>query len=208
MIKHSENLDQILSALSKAQGELEAVAKKSKGHGYFYTDLADLYDAIRPVLAKHGLSHMRFVTSTETDHMFGIMIGHESGQYIMFPPVAMPSFDGTKRMNSLQVFGSQLTYMARYLTGVVFGVATEKDTDGTQPEEKQQRPQAQKDRRITEKQVKYIYTLINNVYGQEGASKKIEEFKKYYGVESFADLPFDIGKKFIDGLKAKEENLQ
>ena len=56
-LRHSEALNEIFDALSKAQGEMEG-AKKDSTNPHFkskYADLESVVDACRIPFAKHGL---------------------------------------------------------------------------------------------------------------------------------------------------------
>ena len=60
-MSHSEIINELAAALSKAQGEMQA-AIKDKVNPFFkssYADLGSVWDAARPVLSKYGLCVMQ-----------------------------------------------------------------------------------------------------------------------------------------------------
>lgn len=118
-------LDKLAAALAKAQGELPTVKKShtaqvrsDKGsYSYTYAGLADVSEAVFPILAKHGLA---FTCLPSPGLLTGILL-HESGQSLT---ATLPITGGTP-----QALGSALTYMRRYLLGCLTGVVTDDDDD-------------------------------------------------------------------------------
>jgi len=129
-------------ALAAVQAELPRIKKDKTArvekngvlqYTYKYADLADVSDAIMPVLAKHGLSFTcvptirddgRFVLRYNLMHSSGDKIG---GDYPL-PEGGRP-----------QDIGGWITYARRYALGAVTGVATEEDTDGRGEPQQQKR---------------------------------------------------------------------
>ena len=120
----------IAEALAKAQGEFPAIPKnrtakvpmKAGGtYSYDYADLSDIVQAVRPVLAKHGLSFSQSVAG----QVLRSTLFHSSGQMISSeipfncPPGGRP-----------QDTGSALTYARRYCLCALLGVVAEEDDDG------------------------------------------------------------------------------
>lgn len=126
IIKYSDQLDQVFTALSKAQGEIENVAK-TKDNPFFksqYADLASVLLMARPVLAKHDLCLVQMPTSSESGEIaLATMIGHKSGQFIMSTLPCKPA------KSDAQAIGSVITYLRRYAASAMVGIAQE-DDDG------------------------------------------------------------------------------
>lgn len=116
-------------ALAKAQGEFPPIKRertvqvKMKSGGtytYSYAPLDVILDAVRPLLAKNGLS---FVQLLEGDGL-RTELRHEGGGSIgsLMPWPSVP--------RDPQEFGSLITYMRRYTAMAILGIATEDDDDG------------------------------------------------------------------------------
>lgn len=91
---------------------------------YSYADLADMDEALRPVLHTHGLL-VDFEMHTDDQGkkwLHGLLIHVESGAY------KTSEWEITGHTN--QDRGGDITYGRRYLTGILTGVLTGKDTDG------------------------------------------------------------------------------
>lgn len=132
----SAEIDKLAEAIAAAQGEFPTIGKnktaKVKGVSrktgkeyemtYNYADIADVLDAVRPILSKH-----KIMVSQGTKVLDGGMYVEtrliHAGQWIACDyPVASVSGDH-------QQMGSALTYARRYALCALVGVAAEEDTD-------------------------------------------------------------------------------
>ncbi len=119
-------LKELATALTKAQAEIEgAAADKSNPHFRSkYADLGNVIDAIKPALAKYGLSFIQRVHDADDAAKVETVILHASGQQISCGAVSVPV-----SKKDAQGYGSALTYARRYSLSAAFGVAPE-DDDG------------------------------------------------------------------------------
>lgn len=130
-------------ALSAFQSDLPTIAKtKSASFGrgaaaYKYASLDDITEAIRPYLAKHGMSY-RFEQKQDGQAIWVTCIlthcdGHSER-------CAMSAFaDGSGSKNAIQGIASSVTYLRRYtLTGATGVACIDEDIDGELPEQKPQ----------------------------------------------------------------------
>jgi hypothetical protein len=122
----------LAAAYVKAQAEMPSIDKgktarvdtKSGGsYSYSYADLADALDAIRPILAKHGLAVVQDPVSRQRSIDVFTTLLHESGECMSFGPLTFPTGD------TPQAVGSAITYARRYALLAALGLATE-DDDG------------------------------------------------------------------------------
>jgi hypothetical protein len=89
-----------------------------------YADLASVWRACRPALARHGLSVVQVITG-------GFLLTrlmHKSGQWIE-SDIGITGDESTGRTR-VQAFGSALTYLRRYALSALVGVAPDDDDDG------------------------------------------------------------------------------
>jgi hypothetical protein len=130
----SVSISALAKALAAFQGEAPnppktrtaKVPTKSGGeYRYTYADLADIITAMRPLLAKHGLSVAQSATNTE--HGVGVttLLTHASGEWIMSDPLILPLSGATA-----QAAGSAVTYARRYALSAILGISSEDDDDG------------------------------------------------------------------------------
>ena len=101
--------------------------KTNKGYSYSYNyaDLADVLDAVRPVLAKHGLAVAQTVM---LESSLNSWLLHTSGQWIRSEYGVVLGEDVP---DTPQARGSALTYARRYALCALLGIAAEEDDDGT-----------------------------------------------------------------------------
>lgn len=120
----SESIANLAAALAKAQPLIEG-AIKDKTNPHFrsqYADLGNVVDAIKPAIAKHGLSFIQRCHDNDLGAKIETIILHESGEWISCGIIAVPA-----SKHDAQGFGSALTYARRYSLSAAFGVAPEDD---------------------------------------------------------------------------------
>jgi hypothetical protein len=126
----SESINEIATALAKAQAEIQNVTKDAK-NPHFKSDYATLdavTDTVRPVFSKHGLAVMQMPTFAVGDDGGNVvtvetLITHSSGQWIRgvsAAPIQKPDPQGV---------GSATTYLRRYSLAAIAAIA-QTDDDG------------------------------------------------------------------------------
>lgn len=123
----SESINELATALSKAQGEITGALKDS-ANPFFksnYADLASCWDACRSALTKNGLAVTQFPTTDPTGSYLVTTLMHSSGQW-MRSSLILKSKDDTS-----QAMGSAITYARRYALAATVGIA-QVDDDGNQ----------------------------------------------------------------------------
>ena len=125
-MERSDSIAKVAAALVGAQGELENVAKDAENPHFRnrYASLPAILDAVRPVLAKHGLAVIQFPTNTD-DGRVGVetTILHASGEYLTH------DFAVRLTKDDAQGAGSALTYCRRYSLAAVLAISQD-DDDG------------------------------------------------------------------------------
>lgn len=135
----SENrMPNLAAALAKVQASLPKVErdrtveveKKTGGtYSYSYVTLANLSDAMLPLLASHGLSWVTMPGAGSDGKMcVRYLLLHESGEQLAgeFPI----SGEG-----GIQMIGGRITYARRYCLAAVTGVAADEDDEARLAEE-------------------------------------------------------------------------
>jgi hypothetical protein len=122
---HSENINELATALAKAQGELKPAVKNTTNTFYksAYAALPEVMEACRAALSKHGLAVVQILKYDTTGEWLETMLIHNSGQWIkgMYPirPVK----------NDPQGLGSAQTYARRYALMAMVGVVADDESD-------------------------------------------------------------------------------
>lgn len=191
----SENINELLTAMSKMQGELES-AKTNSVNPHFksnYADLASVWLACRKPLADNGLSVIQLPGEFFDNRMsLTTRIGHSSGQWvesIMTSPVDKPTPQG---------IGSVLSYMRRYALASALGIYQEDDDANTANLAPKERPATLTDEELSAIKILSIATntkpeAIANHFGK----KEIHEIERLH----YLNIIQSLEKK-----KAKEKD--
>ncbi len=131
-MEKSEHINELASALAKAQGEMKGAIKDSSNPFYKskYSDLASVFHAIGEPFAKNGLSVVQTTSEGAGGTMLHTTLLHSSGQFISGGILVKPV------KNDPQGLGSALTYYRRYALSAIAGVYSE-DDDGNAASGKQ-----------------------------------------------------------------------
>ena len=133
MTDHSEQLNELAAALTKAQAQLHAADADAVGQverdgsvqSYRYATLTSVWNSVRKPLTKNGLSILQTCERGNRGELrLTTMLLHESGQWVSgtaVVPVSAPTAQG---------FGSALTYARRYGLAAMVGLCVEEDDDG------------------------------------------------------------------------------
>jgi hypothetical protein len=177
-MKASETVAAVGKALAAAQAEIKTVAK-DRTNPHFknrYATLDAIMEAVRPVLAKHGLSIVQGCTiPSEVDGRltgFAVetMVLHASGEYLsnmVYMPLAK---------QSAQDAGSALTYGRRYGVSALLSLATDDDDDGEQATAPQrQAAPAARTSEATDKQKGFLAKLAKSSMLSPAESKRLTD---------------------------------
>jgi hypothetical protein len=120
----------LFKSLAAFQQEVPVIHKGTQGFGYSYADLPAIFEKINPLLAKHGLGFTQLLQSKDgLSYLITLVFHIESGEniesQIILPQVTL------KGMNDYQSFGSGVTYFRRYALSSALGLVTDKDTDAS-----------------------------------------------------------------------------
>jgi len=124
-MRQSDQIIELFSALSMAQGEIHG-AKKDTENTFFkskYANLASVQDVIREPLSKNGLAIIQLPRIIEGGVEVETILAHKSGQFIS-ETLSCPLMK-----KDAQAIGLAITYLRRYAVMAMCGVAAE-DDDG------------------------------------------------------------------------------
>lgn len=192
-MKTSEQLNELFSALSKAQESIKNAQKEGYNPMFRsnYTTVTSVLDAVRPAYAL-GISIMQM---PEMDKLI-TRVGHSSGQWL---EIETPLFIGEpKGMSKMQAYGNAVTYARRYALVSLFGIGQE-DNDGndgnhnepTQKKETLKKPLNQNPNKTTDRKqgfldsMKKLAAIDNesfvNLLGAAGYERAEDVPEEHYG---------------------------
>ena len=201
-MRTSEQIFELATALSKAQGEMKPAAKDATNPHFrsTYATLASVIDAIRAPLSKHGLAFTQ-VFSQDADGRYALTtrLMHSSGQWIEAHSLLNPV------KQDPQGVGSASSYYKRYHLMALVGVASDdEDDDGNAacpPPQQRQAPRAEpmpqgempapgpQKRKPSAAQLKRLFAIASN------SNWKTEQVKAFcaakWQVESSSDLTLE-----------------
>jgi hypothetical protein len=125
MNTQSENIAELAAALAKAQTEIGSVHKDA-ANPYFkssYASLANVWESVRPVLSKNGLSVVQMPGSDERGYYVQTQLMHSSGQWVRSTTYMKPAKEDP------QGIGSLISYARRYALQAMV-MACPDDDDG------------------------------------------------------------------------------
>ncbi|MFD1455203.1 ERF family protein [Levilactobacillus lanxiensis] len=131
----SESIKEIAAAIAQVQKELPAVPKDITNpitHSK-YANLDSINKALLPVTSKNGIAVTQYPVSSGGQIGCGTLLMHISGEFIDYGPY-MINVDKNKRMSAAQEGGSTITYAKRYQLSAIFGIVSDNDDDGVQPQ--------------------------------------------------------------------------
>jgi hypothetical protein len=121
----SDQINELATALSDAQGKFPLLQKRTKAYNYMYADLAEMIECVQPVLESNGLS-----LSSEIDWEKGILtmwLLHSSGQHLGC--AIKLHYKGDGKVNEMQAMGSAISYARRYEISCLLNLAADKESD-------------------------------------------------------------------------------
>ena len=124
-MRQSESINELATALCKAQGTMKPAVfnKKNPHYKNEYADFSSCMDACRGPLSANGLAIIQYCETTDGKLNLITMLAHTSGQWIKseFPLISA-------KMDS-QGIGSAMTYAKRYSLCGMVGIVADADAD-------------------------------------------------------------------------------
>ena len=128
-MEHSESISKIAAALAAFQAEVKDPARDGQNPHFRskYVQIDGLLAAVRPMLAKHGLSIVQSIGGDGQNISVTTEIMHTSGEWIRTDALVMKAVK-----QDPQGAGSCATYGRRYGLSAALGVAWDDDDDGNE----------------------------------------------------------------------------
>jgi hypothetical protein len=174
MIK-SDQINELATAMAKAQSEIESAKKDSKAYGYSYSDLSTVIAAIKPALNKHGISFTQLIEDGDANSVkVTTLLLHSSGQYI--GSTGSTEIPEMKGCNLAQRSGAAQSYLKRYQLQALTGLPTE-DNDASSEGFSKSAPAYTKPTEVK------VETKVATPNKTDAAVAKVEEKKTGFGVK-------------------------
>jgi hypothetical protein len=188
----SDEINELIAALSKAQGEMNGASKDSNNPFFKskYADLASVWNACREPLSKYGLAIVQAINDIDGSSYLITTLAHSSGQYMRsMLPLKFDANKSAERVNPLQQLGSCITYLRRYALAAIVGIAPDDDDDGNSATTYQ--PTTKVNNQITKDQGLELMTLLSKCT-QEFRDSIFESIKRKFNADSVFQLTQEI----------------
>jgi hypothetical protein len=199
-MSHSDNINELASALAKAQGQITGALKDSSNPFFKskYADLASCWDACRKQLTENGLAVIQTTDIVQETVVVVTTLTHSSGQWMRGILPVKAKDDGP------QAQGSGITYARRYALAAIVGLAQiDDDAEAAQARPTMNAP-AQVER-IDTKKVNEYSTRIKSAVDADNDSMlrevmdEVKEAGNDFRIAVWATLP----KQIKDTIKDK-----
>jgi hypothetical protein len=204
----SEQINELVGALAKAQGEIMPAIKDSKNPFFksSYADLSSVWNACKEPLSKNGLAVMQTMDHKENQLMLITTLAHASGQWVRsFLPVVTEK-------NNAQGIGAAITYMRRYALSAMVGITCDEDDDGNasviMPEKKNgvtQTKMTEKLAAVTPEQAKSMQKMLTEC--DKEFQENVSNYLKSLNVPSFDRLPVEKYKQLYERIDLRIKEL-
>ncbi len=205
-MNQSEDIKELVTALSKAQGQMEpAVFNKVSHFKRGYADFTSCMNACRVPLSSNGLSIMQYCDTINDKLILVTLLAHISGQWVKsYFPLNPAKLDS-------QSVGSSMTYAKRYSLSALLGIVSdEEDDDGEASvgrgrslqkgiEHVENNETVEKEKYISYGQVDILSNIEDTL--DESMKKRVwDTFTKSYGITEFKEVTQDLFNTIVTRL--------
>jgi len=182
-MQHSEQINELVTAMAIAQGEIKGARKDSKNPFFKsdYADLTSIWEAAQEPITKNGMALLQPLMYEGDKIIVITMLAHKSGQWMKsFLPIVMTKHDP-------QSMGSAITYARRYGLAAMLNICT-RDDDG----------EAAMD--LSEKDIAEIKKAL------DGDQEVVEFFSKRYSTKDLYSINRSQKTEMLQMIKKRNEN--
>lgn len=200
-----------LEKVAAVQAELKAPKSQRNDFGkYNYRSCEDIFEAVKPLLAKYGLV---LVCSDELENIGERYYIHAKASLIDASDMnkaiinhAYAREEETKKgMDGSQITGASSSYARKYALNGLFLIDDTRDSDATNTHGKEEPVKEEKKaenklsgKKASAKQIELIKTLV--------PEKDLPAMLKWAGVEKIEDMPLEAASKVITEKTKKKED--
>lgn len=198
----SDSTKNIGLALIKARADFESLLCNKETNMYKYADLNAILDAILPALRSNGLDLKQPIVDIDNKRYLFTVLRHPESQEFeqcwveIDKPKDCAIYEQKRTL--LQAYGCQNTYIKRYQLSSFFGLAVDKDSDGSdeKPEPYRNKFQPKPNQEYNKKRNDDIDKIRNALNGFPDLETKI------LNTYNITDLRW-LNKECVEKLKKK-----
>jgi|HubBroStandDraft_3_1064219.scaffolds.fasta_scaffold00795_13 hypothetical protein len=182
----SDQINELVSALAKAQGEITPAIKDSKNPFFksSYADLTSVWSCCKDPLSRNGLAVIQTMDVKDGQQILITTLAHASGQWMRS---CMPILN---EKGNVQGMGAAITYSRRYALSAIIGITCDEDDDGN----------AAIVQRIKPYQAKELEMLFSQC--DPAFAERIEtEYFKQFSISKWADLPLEKYQPLVNYIQ-------
>jgi hypothetical protein len=210
----SNETNEVFSAFSLFQSEVEDVKRDSQSLKGKYAKIEQVLQVARKILASHGLGISQLIGDCSGEYVeIETIILHKSGQFFskkmrLATGNIMLNSQGKETLNRAQFCGLNISYARRYGLLSILGMAQEdEDNDAEIPHQRNnynnnQRPyqQESKDIDIMNVLIKQINDLIT---GYKIPQEKVDAWKSHYKVDDLSKLSEMQARSIVNKVRSE-----
>lgn len=210
-IYRSEQIDQIMGALSRAQGSYKRLNANQDALGKKFANLEAILDAVRESLSKNEIGFFQFIELLDEGSGAALLkttLGHSSGQYITSCARVVPGKTDRRTGNKYEIH-------KRLHALMILGIAPSEndpiafDDDGEIIEDQHLVDTVRKPSSAHKEEIDHEDVINKHQYEEllielDGYGDLAKEIMKTYGIGTLADLPkgqYQIARKKIFNIK-------
>lgn len=200
-LNQSEQINELASALAKAQAEIQPALKESVNPFFKsrYAGLSSVWSACKEALTKNGLAVIQTMDAASGHLMLLTTLVHSSGQWIRSSVPVNPT------KNDPQALGSAITYMRRYSLAAIAGVTTD-DDDGNCASQYAENSTNGCTTSITKPQADELENLLKQCDGDFAAN--VQKYISKLKVSSLQQLPITKYESLKTRIMARIAELE
>lgn len=205
-MNHSEQINELATALAKCQAELTFAVKDSTNpfHKSKYADLTSVWDSIRQPLTKNGLCVVQTIETHADNVILVSTLMHSSGQWIKS---SLPVLNANK---TSQGQGSGITYARRYALAALVGcVQDDDDGESAMPKNREEKPKKEQKKEeapspvIDSEKRKTLHSISKHC--DSAYLEKINIYLKSIDIVGFENVTEKVYPKIFKGMTENAE---
>ena len=171
MIAQTENINELVTALAKAQATIKnpSLNRVNKGFNSKYADLASILNAALPALSAQGIAVLQIPRLVEDGVVLHTRLTHTSGQWIESTYPVAP-------LDTHQKMGAGLTYAKRQALSSMIGVAGEDDMDGEDSKDMSTSKMTKQKEELSEQEAFRMYESLLEEMSMKRSEKDLKEW--------------------------------
>lgn len=208
----SENINELIKALSKAHIEIPKIIADTQAHRNKYAPLEVIIEEIKRPLSENGLAILQSFFNEGQDTYLVTTLAHVSGQYISSSiKVIALNMAGN---NAAQNLGGGITFFRRYALCAILNITADKDTDGEEKKDYQkENKQTEKKEEVKKEEIKtpeYISKdqELEIQYELNGEVEYAQKILNAFRIDKISQIPKTEYRRTLEAIKSYKAKKQ